>query len=292
MAIVLNRPARVLESQKSPAFIGVVTLRVRDLDRVAMFYCTVMGLAVLAQGDSDVTLGTSRHPLLRLIGDPSATIQPRRSTGLFHTAFLMPTRADLADWLEHVVSLRTELQGASDHTVSEAFYLADPEDNGIEVYVDRDRAEWNWDNTGVDMDTGPMNVPAVRAQRTAKGWTGIPADAIVGHVHMRVGDLDQAQRFYGDALGMEMTHDRSGARFFSWGGYHHHIGANVWSSAGAPPRDPASAGLAEVTFVVQDPAFLSALPDMLATAGCPFEQTGGVLSVNEPWGVRYTFAQA
>lgn len=235
--------------------IGGVALAVRDLDRTAAFYRDVIGLQVLAQDGGTVRLGVAGDAFLELLRRPDAAPDDPRAAGLFHAAFLLPSRADLGRWLTHFAALGGRPDGAADHLVSEAVYLHDPEGNGIEVYADRPRAQWRWRDDGegrrVEMANRPLDTPGLlRAAETP--WAGAPPGTRIGHVHLRVGSREDAVRFYSGTLGLDLTAAWESAAFLSSGGYHHHIAANTWSSAGAGQRDPARAGLASVTLDVAD----------------------------------------
>jgi catechol 2,3-dioxygenase len=222
--------------------IGEVALRVRDLDRVTRFYRDAIGLEEGPAPDGAVGLGAGGVRLLTLVGDPEARAPDPLSAGLFHTAFLLPSRAALAGWLAHAIARGLTIDGASDHLVSEAIYLADPEGNGIEVYADRPRSAWRWDAAGVAMDTRPLDCRGLLA--TAPGPVRIlPPGTRVGHVHLKVGDTIEAESFWTATLGMEVTSRRPGAVFMAADRYHHHVAANVWMSRGAGPRDPQMTGL-------------------------------------------------
>ena len=177
-----------------------------------------------------------------------------RTAGLYHTAFLMPTRADLARWLLHAAQKRVPLTGASDHAVSEAIYLDDPEGNGIEVYRDRPADEWVWQDGMVKMTTAALDLDDLARAAGNEGFSGAPDGLRVGHIHLRVGDIDQAEKFYHDVIGLDVIRRRGGATFMSSGRYHHHVGSNVWHSAGAGMRDPNRAGLAWFAFEAADTA--------------------------------------
>jgi catechol 2,3-dioxygenase len=179
--------------------------------------------------------------------DPAAKPDDPRSAGLFHTAFLLPTRADLGRWVKHAIEKRIPISGASDHFVSEALYLNDPEGNGIEIYADRPKDTWKWRGSSIEMATVRLDVEGLVAAIPAgdAGWRGAPENSVIGHVHLRVGDPVAAEAWWHDEFGFD-TVARYGADavFLSSGGYHHHIGANRWHSAGAGKRDPDRAGLA------------------------------------------------
>lgn len=237
----------------APMRIGKIRLRVRDLPRVSDFYERLLGLGRMADDDGRVTLGASA-PLLDLVGDPSSAPRDPRAAGLFHTAFLLPTRADLARWLGFANERRIPLQGASDHIVSEAIYLADPEGNGIEVYADRPPSRWRDDGGEIRMATEPLDAEDLLAAAGDGAWRGFPDAGFIGHVHLQVGDTSTAERFYRDVLGFEVTCRYPGARFFGSGGYHHQLAANVWNSRGASRRADRVAGLEAVEIVIGSPA--------------------------------------
>jgi catechol 2,3-dioxygenase len=249
----LDPPGPSTEGEAEWLRIGGVALAVRDLDRMAAFYRDVIGLEVVAREGDAVRLGAGGTVFLELLRRPDALPDDPGAAGLFHTAFLLPSRADLGCWLAHFRALGGQLDGEADHLVSEAAYLHDPEGNGIEMYADRPRAEWRWRGEGaerrVEMANRPLDVPGL-LRAAAPPWAGAPPGTQIGHVHLRVGDVGEAVRFYGDTLGMDLTAAWESAAFLSSGGYHHHIAANTWSSAGAGRRDPARAGLASVTLEV------------------------------------------
>ena len=234
----------VLDQVVSGHGIAGVALAVRDLGRVVGFYRDVLGLPVTADEGGTVRLGEGGF--LELIERPGAALPGPDGAGLYHTAFLLPDRAALGRWLGHVAAAEQALDGAADHLVSEAVYLRDPEGNGVEVYADRPRDAWQWAGTQLRMANARLDFDGLR-RVGAGAWTGAPAGTKVGHVHLRVGDAGQAGRFYAEALGMQPTVTRPQAAFLSWDGYHHHLAANEWDSAGAGPRGPDEAGLAWVT---------------------------------------------
>jgi catechol 2,3-dioxygenase len=233
----------------APVSVARVGLRARDAERLAEYYRAVVGLAELSRRDGAIVLGSPERPLLVLEPDPSARPDDPRSAGLFHTAFLLPSRADLGRWVKHAIGKQIPIDGASDHLVSEALYLTDPEGNGIEIYADRPRGAWSFKNGGIEMATIRLNIPNLVAEVPAgdPGWKGAPENSVVGHVHLRVGNPAEAEKWWRSEFGFDtMAHYGSQAVFLSTGGYHHHIGANSWQSAGAGRRDPARSGLAWV----------------------------------------------
>lgn len=258
-----------MATSDAPIQIGRVALIVNDLDRVGDFYRAVIGLERISGSGEDMVLGAGGKPLLELRRDRAARPRPQEA-GLFHTAFLLPGRAALARWLRFAIGRGIALDGASDHLVSEAVYLRDPEGNGIEVYADRDRSAWRQDGAELRMDTLALDIAALLAADEG-GWTGAPEGSVLGHVHLQVGDLAAAEDFCMNRLGLARMAHRPGASFFASGGYHHHLAGNIWNSRGAGPRSPDAAGLAEVV--------LAADPDRLpASGGAGFP---------DPWGTIF-----
>ena len=265
--------------------IGGVALAVRDLDRVAAFYHDVIGLEVIAHEDAVIRMGADGEAFLDLLHRPDAKPDDPASAGLFHTAFLLPSRPDLGRWLAHIRTLGQKLDGATDHLVSEAVYLHDPEGNGIEVYADRPRAQWGWhdgpDGRRIEMASQPLDADGL-IELAVTPWAGAPARTRIGHVHLRVGAVAAARRFYGGLLGLDVTAASAAAAFLSSGGYHHHIAANVWRSAGAGSRDPARAGLASVTLDVADEQTRAKIMAQAGAQTATMDQVGnGVL--HDPW---------
>ena len=263
--------------------VGGVALAVRDLARVEAFYREVLGLGVVDRTAEAVRLGAGGVGFLELLHRPTALPDDPAAAGLFHTAFLLPSRAELGRWLAHAHRLRQALDGAADHLVSEALYLSDPEGNGVEVYADRPRARWRWrdgpDGRRVEMATRPLDTEGLLAEADT-AWAGAPEGTRVGHVHLRVGDVAEAVRFYGGRLGMEVTATLPGAAFLSTGGYHHHVAVNAWRSAGAGRRDEARAGLAWVALEAADERGLA---DVASGAGVVNPARGGL---RDPWGTE------
>lgn len=238
---------------------GRVALRVRDVERMTRFYADVVGLEVREEATDRAILTAGGMPLLVLIGDPDAPPRERDETGLFHVAFRVPSRAVLGDALERIDD-RWQLDGASDHLVSEALYLSDPERNGIEVYRDRPRDDWPIADDGtVEMDTKPLDLERIR--RAGRGRPITPDETTVGHVHLEVSSISAAEAFYVDTLGMDIS-QRYGesALFVAAGGYHHHVGLNVWQQRSAPSR---GRGLAWFELLLPDAGALTSLRNRL-----------------------------
>ena len=263
-------------ASRTPLHVGAVGLKVRDLDRLSQFYRDVLGLSVLDHDKNGATLGAGGVPVIHLEHQPGAKPDDPRTAGLYHTAFLMPTRADLARWILHVARHKVPLTGASDHGVSEAFYLDDPEGNGMEVYFDRPADSWQWIGNELKMITDPLDIDDIlREVPPAATYPGAPEGLRIGHVHLRVGDIARAETFYRDALGLEVTRRRHGASFMSSGRYHHHIAGNVWHSAGAGPRDENRAGLSWLSLEAADDVAFDAVRTHLAQAGSAARRVGG-----------------
>ncbi|AWC23587.1 Catechol-2,3-dioxygenase [Aminobacter sp. MSH1] len=231
----------------TPISVSRVGLKARDAVALANFYRDVVGLQELGRDGETITLGASSRALLDIEADKAAQPDDPRSAGLFHTAFLLPTRADLGRWIKHAIDKRIPVDGASDHLVSEALYLTDPEGNGIEIYSDRPHERWKWTGSQVDMATEQLDIASIVADAGDAGWQGAPDNSIVGHVHLRVGDPALAAEWWNKEFGFDtVAKYGSSAVFLSSGGYHHHIGANSWQSPRAGKRDLSRTGLAWV----------------------------------------------
>jgi catechol 2,3-dioxygenase len=288
-----NPSATPTFASRTPLHIGAIGLKVRDLAHLAGFYRDALGLAVLERGNDRATLGAGGVPLVELEHHPDAKPDDPRTAGLYHTAFLMPTRADLARWVLHVARNKVPLTGASDHAVSEAFYLDDPEGNGIEVYGDRPAESWQWTGNDLKITTDPLDIDDIlREVPPTAAYPGAPDGLRIGHVHLRVGDVARAEAFYRDALGLDVTRRRHGASFMSSGRYHHHLAGNVWHSASAGRRDEARAGLSWFAFEAADAAAFDAAKARLAQTGIELRATPTGVEVDDPWGTRMRITRA
>jgi catechol 2,3-dioxygenase len=254
--------------------IGYVQLRVRDLERALAFYVDVLGFKLVSGGRHTATLSaTGRGPgLLVLTAKKDASARPPRTTGLYHVAFRVPNRRALALAIQHLRDSQWPLDGFADHDVSEAVYLSDPDDNGIEVYADRPRTTWPLRDGHVEMVTVPLDLDDLMRELAdwPGTWEGIDPATDVGHIHLRVSDLDRAEAFYSGVLGFDVTQrSLTGALFVSAGGYHHHVGANVWHSAhgSRPPAD--ALGLISYSIVIPDAAARSAIEQRLRDVSVP-----------------------
>jgi catechol 2,3-dioxygenase len=270
--------------------IGKVRLRVADLDDLTTFYERVVGLQAVERGGDVTGLGAADgEPLIELVGAPDAAPAPSFSTGLFHLAILVPDRAELARSLQRVAGAGWRLTGASDHLVSEALYLQDPEGNGIEIYRDRPREEWRRNGDELAMATLPLDLESVLGEIDGRGGgpAPLPAPTTMGHVHLQVADIPAAERFYNRALGLDvMVRSYPGALFLAAGGYHHHLGLNTWQSQGAPPPPEGSLGLDRYELVLPSAAERDSAADRLHDEGAdPQRLDEGVLAT-DPSGNR------
>ena len=216
---------------------GTVELTVGDLDRMQQFYERAIGLETIERSGDRARLGVAGgEPLVELIGDADAPAAPARASGLFHLALLVPDRPSLAQAVSRVIDSGWNFTGASDHFVSEAMYLDDPEGNGIELYRDRPRDEWGYEGGELRMGTVPLDLDDLMRQLPEeRAGNGMPAGTTMGHVHLKVAEIPGAGAFYEGLLGFDVTvRSYPSALFLSAGGYHHHLGMNIWASAGAP----------------------------------------------------------
>jgi catechol 2,3-dioxygenase len=267
--------------------LGAVRLDVADLDRAQRFYEQAIGLGALDRAADSVRLGVEGATVVELVGRPDAPRRPPGTTGLFHLAILLPSRADLARALRRVVGAGWRLTGASDHLVSEALYLHDPEGNGIEIYRDRPREQWRFADGQLQMDTLPLDLDSVLGELSDAGTeaNGMPAGTRIGHVHLNVAELSAAEDFYAGALGFEVTvRSYPGALFLSTGGYHHQIGVNTWTGEGAPAPPPGSLGLRRFEIVLQGARELELAGERLRAAGFDPDRDGEGLLVADPSG--------
>lgn len=254
------------------ASIGAVHMRVSDLTTALEFYGRTLGFNQIVRRNNTVYLSARQDRPYHIILTEVAGARPKppRTTGLYHIAIRLPDRPALARTLKRLMVARWPLQGAADHKVSEAIYFADPDGSGIEIYCDRPREEWAWANGQVAMTTEPLDVAALLD--TIHEEEDVPATidpgADIGHVHLHVSDLAQAETFYGDLLGFDVTlRGYPGALFMSAGGYHHHIGLNIWAGRGAPPPPSDAAGLIAFSLRVPDREVWQTLIDRLTEAG-------------------------
>jgi len=281
-------------ASRAPVHIGAVGMTVRDLDRLTAYYRDLLGLTVQEHTGQSALLGAGGVTLLELIRGPDALPDDQREAGLYHNAFLMPTRADLARWILHVAKNRVPIVGASDHDVSEAIYLDDPEGNGVEVYSDRPREMWRRDGEFIFQKTDPLDIDAIirEIDPATASYPCAPAGLRIGHIHLRVGNIARAEGFYCSTLGLDVTRRRNGATFLSSGGYHHHVAVNTWHSNGARARDGRRAGLDWFSMEITDQATSDGLKERLDAAGVAIDAIPGGYAAMDPWGTRIRFTIA
>ncbi|MDF2235028.1 VOC family protein [Albimonas sp. CAU 1670] len=288
-ASAATAPGAMFDLHAAPLHVARVRLRVRDLARVADFYEGLLGLSRIDQGAGFAVLGApgpdgAPRALLELSGDARLAPLDRRQAGLFHTAFLMPSRADLGRWLNRTAQAGIRLEGASDHVVSEAVYLSDPEGNGIEVYADRPVASWREPSGEIRLATLPLDAQDLLASGGGGAYAQAPSGLMVGHVHLQVGETGRADGFYRDVLGFDVVADYPGASFYGSGGYHHQLAGNVWNSRGAKRRPQGMVGLDQVVLAAREPAVRDAALARAEAAGLVPETRDGLTLLHDPWG--------
>jgi len=274
-------PEFTLPSETVP---GLVALTVKDLEPSVDFYQNVLGFHLHHQKGSSAALGAGGTDLLVLNSNPKA--QPsRRTTGLYHFAVRVPTRRDLAYVLRRIAETQTQVSGLSDHVVSEAIYLSDPDSNGIEIYRDRPPETWRGADGNIRMGTEPLDVDGLLAELNGEGeaWSGLPPGTRLGHIHLHVADLDPAIRFYRDILGLElMMRYGPSAAFLSTGGYHHHIGINTWNGIGAPQPPKEATGLRYYSLHLPNKASLEMLVQHLIQNGVAYKMKPRGIWLEDP----------
>lgn len=267
---------------------GVVRLTVSDLERSRGFYERALGLQPSELDDGMLALGVAgEEPLVELRGDNAAPSLDRRAPGLYHLAVLVPSRRDLAYALARLAEARWPLDGASDHMVSEALYLSDPDANGIEIYRDRPRDEWRRVDGKLAMGTLPLDVDSLLGELPRAGELQqlAPSGTHIGHVHLQVSDLPEAERFYSDILGFDVTvRGYPGALFVSAGGYHHHLGLNTWHSLGAAPPAAGSIGLRNFEIELPDAEELHRVLERVRAAGIEIQAKAAGALIRDPSG--------
>lgn len=270
------------------AQIGTVRLKVRDLEKSLQFYRETVGFQVLKQYDQTAELTTDgQQSLLILDANPEYRVLREMSvSGLYHFAILLPDRVSLGLALRNLIKHQVPV-GQGDHLVSEALYFNDPDGNGIEIYADRPRDTWQKDSGGeYIMTTDTVDVDSLLTLSESAEWNGLPAGTRIGHVHFHVGDLQKAEQFYTQVLGFEVTaHYGKAALFIAAGGYHHHIGLNLWAGAGAPPAPEDAVGIRYFTTTLPDASALEAVISRLEEANVPYERELSGISLHDPFGI-------
>jgi catechol 2,3-dioxygenase len=296
------RDPEELEASSAPASgeisartaMGAVHLSVADLDRSLAYYEAEVGLQTLRRDEDQASLGTVQRELLVLTQEPGA--RPSHGhTGLYHFALLVPERRDLARWLAHAARDRVALTGLSDHFVSEAIYLSDPDDHGIEIYWDRPREVWEG-KVGERMTTLPLDVESLLRELddpSTASFEALPDGTTMGHVHLKVASIAETVAFYRDLLGFAlMAKLGSYAAFLSAGGYHHHLGANTWESAGAGPPPAGSAALRHAIVILPDDDERERALHRVRDAGLRVEEVAGDALIRDPSGNGLLLATA
>lgn len=283
--------------QKPNMYISHVQLKVSDLQRSIDFYKTIIGFDVLEQTADTAYLTFDNKTSLVSLVEVKDAVSQQGYTGLYHMALLLPTRKDLGNIIQHFIQHNVRI-GAGDHDVSEALYLNDPDGNGIEIYTDRPKEGWKWDNEGyVYMTTEQVNIQSVLADADGT-WNGLPEGTVMGHIHLSVSDLNKTEQFYTNVLDYEVVTRYGGqALFISTGKYHHHIGLNTWHSAGRPALPANAVGLKSYTIVLNDEQYANAVKANLEAADAIVEQfaeaptKGGTqaFSTVDPNGIRIVF---
>ena len=277
--------------------LGQVRLQVADLTRSVSFYQDVLGLRVIDADGPDAVLGSNGDdtPLVELREQRGARPVPRKGAlGLYHFAILLPDRPSLGRFVRHLGDIGVRA-GAGDHLVSESFYLQDPDNLGIEVYADRSRSSWRRVGRELMMATDPVDVGGLLHAAGEVRWNGAPPGTTMGHVHLHVGDLEEAGSFYSEAVGFDRTvWHYPGALFLAAGGYHHHLGTNTWAGAGATPPQTDDARLLEWTIVLPDRTSLTEVGESLSRGSYSVVWDGDAdprqeLVTHDPWGTQLRF---
>ncbi|MNC11942.1 Catechol-2,3-dioxygenase [compost metagenome] len=258
------------------------------MERSLTFYQNVVGLSVLRQTGREVEMTADGQNVLLILREieNARVIRPNSVAGLYHFAILVPDRPSLGLVVRNLISSGIEV-GQGDHLVSEALYIQDPDNNGIEIYRDRPKSEWKYDAEGhVMMSTDPVDVDGLLAASEGLSWNGLPAGTVIGHVHFHVGNLNKAKAFYVDLLGFELTANYgSAAMFISAGGYHHHIGLNVWAGQGAPAAPADTVGIDYFTLILTNEEERNAVVERVRQAGYAVTEVNGNPTFQDPWNI-------
>jgi len=259
---------------------GVVELTVNDLEKQKHFYQNLVGLSVLNEASDSIVLGYENRPIVKLNEDKSLPFPATHSAGLYHSATVFETRSALAQALLRILTDSPQLYtGSADHLVSEAFYFNDPEGNGVELYFDKDPSTWTWNNGQIEMDSVYIDIKDYILEH---GQTSASLDKKMGHVHLKVGSIAEAKRFYVEVLGFRITAEMPTALFVSDGQYHHHLGMNVWESHGSGQRQP-TLGLGSFVMMLDKKSDLDNLESRLNKSGIDFKKSDHQIIVFDPW---------
>ncbi|MGM9923201.1 MAG: VOC family protein [Bacillus sp. (in: firmicutes)] len=271
--------------EKPNVFIRDVTLNVSDLEQSLLFYTDFLGFKLLEKTETTAALtADGATPLIKLAVPEQAAPKQPGTTGLYHFAILLPSRESLGEFLLYLAKRQFRL-GAADHLVSEALYFSDPDGNGIEVYCDRPAEQWKWSGEQVAMATDPLDADGVLAAAHDKEWLGMPADTVIGHIHLHVSDLELTGRFYREVIGYEVVCAYGGqALFLSTGKYHHHVAINTWNGRGAEKPAANSVGLKEYAIDLPDEAYKEQVIEALRKWRMPYCEEDGVLRTSDTSG--------
>ncbi|MFE4522287.1 VOC family protein [Cytobacillus firmus] len=273
--------------QKPITFVAQVNINVQDLQRSLAFYKEVIGFKVLSKTDRTAELtADGKTALLRIEQPENAEPKMGRTTGLYHFALLLPKRSDLAKIVRHFVEIGLQF-GSSDHLVSEALYLSDPDGNGIEIYIDRSPSDWTWKNGEVMMTVDPLDFPDLISIGQQQSWKGLPAGTVMGHIHLHVAELANTEKFYTEGLGFEaVCRYGTQALFISSGKYHHHIGLNTWNGVGAPQPSENSVGLQSFKLIFENEAAINQAVENLKKLGAAAAVENNKVITEDPSGNR------
>ena len=267
-------------------YVYQISLKVENLERSLDFYTSVLGFKVLSEDNKEIALTADGINPIIILSQPKNVIKkiPKR-TGLYHIAILLPVRSDLGSLLINLKDKNYPLDGGSDHNVSEAIYLRDPDENGIEIYTDVDSDKWTWENNKVKMTTDFLNYEELLSLAKNDDWKGMPEETIIGHIHLHVSDLEKAKDFYVNGLGFDITAVMGGtAVFLSDGGYHHHIALNIWNGTGIDPLPENSAGMNYYTIVFPDEQTKQISIEKLKVLGYKIFDTNNEIFTKDPSG--------
>jgi len=283
-----------ITAHRRPMFIERAGLRVENLEAMILFYQQVIGLEVIQRQENGALLGVGGVSLIELVRGPDAKPARPEDAGLYHVAFVMPTRRDLARWIVHAARHHFQVSGLADHRVTESVYLNDPEGNGIEVYSERPEAQWEWSSGEVAMGVFDLDIDDLLklVDREKDDYSTAPPAMRIGHIHLKVSDLTAAEDFYSGLIGLNVTRRAPGVVFMSSGKYHHHVAVNIWESQGAKARDARALGLSWFSVAVTDRAMLNSQEQRLRKAGIPIQTISEGLEVADPWGNRIRLRQA
>lgn len=271
-----------------PTYVRTIDLIVKDLEVMKNYYQEVIGLTSIESSAKGAILGVGQTPLLTLELNENARLATNKTAGLFHIAFLLPTRQDLASYYKFCLEQNIQLTGQADHLVSEAIYLRDPEGNGIEIYADRKPEEWTFDADGVVMDTIPLKAKSLLSLAPKENWHKMPTGSCVGHLHLQVGNIPEAENFFTNILNLKLMEQVRGASFFASGEYHHHIATNVWNMKDALPRQNNMSGMKSYSLYFKKDADLQKVLKQLDNQQIPVTNTLTGKTLTDPWGIELT----